>query len=140
MREHSLSELKAKRDALAQQIANHQPLAHSVALAKLSTYATENGMTELDLFPIDPYDDPDYDPYSGPQDDPSADYDYTPFPEFVYPDTFDYTFIEDLEQQRDKLDGELRAIQREAVARARAFIREYNLKKEDIFSIPRKVK
>jgi len=140
MREDSISKLKAKRDALAQRIANHQPLANSVALTKVCTYATEHGMTELDLFPIDPYDEPAYDPYSGPKDDPGPDYDYTPFPEFLYPDTFGYIFIEDLKQQRNELDNELRAIQRETVARARAFIREYNLKKEDIFSILRKEK
>lgn len=54
--------------------------------------------------------------------------------------TFGYTFIEDLKQRRDKLDVELRAIQCEDIERARAFIREYNLTKEDIFTIPRKEK
>lgn len=138
MREYTLTELKAKRDAIDKRIANHEPLAHSAAINKVRAYSTERGMTEDDLFPapIDPY----ADPYAATVYDMEPDFEYTPFPEFSYKDTFGYTFIADLKQQRDVLDAEissvLRTIQLEAIERARAFIREYNLTKEDIYPTP----
>ena len=128
MNTHTITELKAKRDALGKRIANHQPLAHSAAVNKVRAFATERSMTEDDLFPalIDP--DADIPP------DPMPNFEHTPFSDFRYEDTFGYTFMVDLKEQRDKLDAELHAIQCEAIERARAFIREYNLTKEDIYS------
>src|SRR5471030_882216 len=134
MSTHTITELKAKRDALDKRIANHQPLRHSAAVNKVRAFATERGMTEGDLFPA-PI-DPDADPYAFTDDEPWPDPDHAPFPEFFYEDTFGYTFIGDLKEQRDKLDAELYAIQREAIERVRAFIREYKLTKEDIFPMP----
>jgi hypothetical protein len=134
MSTHTITELKAKRDAIDQRIANHQPLTHSAAVNKLRAYATERGMTEDDLFaaPIDP----DIGPHAFAEDGEWPDPEYVPFPDFIYPDTFGYTFIEDLKEQRDVLDAEIYAIQREAVQRARTFIREYSLTKEDIYPTP----
>jgi len=127
MREDTLTKLKAKRDALDQRIANHKPLSHSAAVNKVRFYATERGMTRDDLFPvpIDPYADPGY--------EPTPEFEETPFRDFRYEDTFGYTFIGDLKEQRDEIDGEIYAIQREAIQRARAFIQEYDLTEEDIF-------
>lgn len=131
---HTITELKAKRDALDKRIANHLPLTHSAAVNKVRAFATERGMTEADLFPA-PI-DPDADPHAFAEDGEWPDPEYVPFPEFLYPDTFSYTFIEDLKEQRDELDAEIYAIQREAIERARAFIREYSLTKEDIYPTP----
>src|SRR5471032_1314223 len=138
MSTHTITELKAKRDALDQRIANHQPLAHSAAVDKVRAYAADCGMTEDDLFPA-PI-DPDTDPHAFAEDSEWPDPEYVPFPEFVYPDTFGYTFIEDLKEQRGVLDAEIYAIQREAVERARAFIREYRLTKADIYPTSSKAK
>jgi hypothetical protein len=138
MCKYTITELKAQLDAINKRIANHEPLAHSAAINKVRAYATEHGMTEDDLFPvqIDPY----ADQYSDLGCDPGPDPDYTDFSEFIYDDTFGYTFIKDLKQQRDEIDAEisclLRAIRCEAIERARAFIREYNLTKKDIYPTP----
>lgn len=136
MREYSLSELKAQRDAIDKRIAGHKPLLLPVAIKKVRTYATEHGMTEDDLFP--PREDPNADPYASDIDmnDPRDDPDYFPFPKFHYEDTFGYTFIEDLKIQRAKVLSEIRSIRREAIGRARAFIHEYKLTKEDICPNP----
>ncbi|WP_296000056.1 hypothetical protein [Rugamonas sp.] len=127
----TITELKAKRDALDKRIANHQPLAHSAAVNKVCAFATERGMTEDDLFPA-PI-DPDADPYAFIEDESGRDPEYEPFPEFIYQDTFGYTFMADLKEQHDKLDAELQAIQHEAIERVRTFISEYKLTKEDIY-------
>ena len=128
MNTHTITELKAKRDALGKRIANHQPLAHSAAVNKVRAFATERSITEDDLFPALIDQDTDIPP------GPMPDFEYMPLPDFRYEDTFGYTFIADLKDQRAKLDAELYAIQREAIERVRAFIREYNLTKEDIYS------
>lgn len=130
MREDTLTKLKAKRDALDQRIANHKPLSHSAAVNKVRSYATERGMTRADLFPVpvDPYFDPGY--------EPTPEFEDTPFRDFRYEDTFGYTFIGDLKEQRDEIDAEICAMQREAIQRARAFIQEYDLTEEDIFPEP----
>ena len=136
MRDRPLSELKAKRDAIDQRIADHEPLSLPVALAKVRAYATEHGMTEKELFP--PPKDPNADPYAiDIRPDESYDApDYVPFPEFRHPDTFGYIFIEDLRIQREELHSVIRSIRWEAIERARAFIREYDLTKKDICPTP----
>jgi hypothetical protein len=136
MRDYPLSELKAKRDAIDKQIADHEPLSLPVAIKKVCAYATEHSMTEDDLFP--PPKDPNADPYAVDirPDDSWEDPDYVPFPEFRHPDTFGYIFIEDLRIQREKLHRVIRSIRWEAIGRARAFIREYNLTKKDICPTP----
>lgn len=130
MHADAITKLKAKRKALDHQIASHKPLAHSVAINKVRAYATEHGMTEDDLFPGR------YDPNADPVREPIRNFRRTPFSDFHYEDTFGYTFIADLKEQRFELDGELRAIQQEAVKRACNFIAEYKLTKEDIFANP----
>jgi len=131
MSTRTITELEAKRDALDKRIANHQPLAHSAAVNKVRTFATGRGMTEDDLFPV-PI-DPDADPYAFIEDESGRDPECEPLPEFIYQDTFGYTFMADLKEQRDKLDAELQAIQHEAIERVRAFIKEYKLTKKDIY-------
>lgn len=132
MHEDILTKLKAERDALDRRIADHKPLAYSVAVDKIRAYVTEHGMTEADLFPA-PF-DATADPV--PDAQPIRDFSRTPFSDFRYEDTLGYTFIGDLKEQRYELDRRLRAIQREAVKRARNFIHEYDLAKEDIFHAP----
>lgn len=127
MRDNLLTKLKEKRDALDQRIANHKPLAHSAAINKARAYATENGMTEHDLFPTPSDPDAEF------GHEPTPDFQQTPFADFHYEDTFGYTFIDHLKEQRDELDGEIYAIQREAIERVRAFIREYKLTKDDLY-------
>jgi len=131
------TKLKARREAINQQIKDHRPLPRSFAIKKLRAYAIEYGMTEEDLFPTpveveDPY------LYSG--DGLEPDFDYIDFSEFEYEDTFDYTFIEDLKQQRATIDSKLRAIRDEAITRAHAFIEEYALAKDEIYPAPRHAK
>jgi hypothetical protein len=130
MREDTLTKLKAKRDALDQRIANHKPLSHSAAVNKVRSYAIERGMTQDDLFPAP------IDPYANPGHEPTPEFEETPFQYFRFEDTFGYTFIGDLKEQRDEIHAEICAIQREAIQRARAFIHEYDLTKEDIFPKP----
>lgn len=134
MSKSTLSELKEKRNALNEKITNHKPFERSAAISKVRTYATEQDMTEDDLFPAptDPYADFVHAPESEP------DFDKILFSEFRYTDTFSYTFIADLEEQRDKLDEEIRAIHREAIQRVRAFISEYKLTKRDIYPTPQR--
>jgi hypothetical protein len=133
----TITELKAKRDALDKRIANHQPLSHIAAVNKVVAFATGRGMTQEDLFPT-PI-DPDVGPYAI-KHEPEPYFEDTPFADFRYHDTFGYTFIADLKEQRDDIDGEifcvLRAVHREAIERVRAFIREYKLSKEDIYPAP----
>lgn len=130
MREDILTKLKAKRDAVDQRIANHKPLSRSAAVNKVRSYATERGMTQDDLFPVP------FDPYADFDHKPVPEFEETPFRDFRYEDTFGYTFIDDLKEQRDEIDAEIYAIQREAIQRVRAFIHEYDLTKEDIFPKP----
>lgn len=130
MREDTLTKLKAKRDALEQRIANHKPLSHSAAVNKVRSYAIERGMSQDDLFPVP------IDPYADPGHERTPEFEETPFRDFRYEDTFGYTFIGDLKEQRDEIDAEIYAIQREAIQRARAFIQEYDLTEEDIFPEP----
>jgi hypothetical protein len=133
----TFTKLKARREAINRQIEDHKPLPRSFAIKKLRAYAIEYGMTEEDLFPTpveveDPY------LYSG--DSSWPDFDYIDFSEFEYEDTLDYTFIEDLKQQRASIDAKLRAIRAEATTRAHAFIEEYDLAKDDIYPVPRHAK
>lgn len=130
-----LTKLKAKRDALEQRITNHKPLARSVAVNKVRAFATERGLTEDDLFPapIDPDADFEDEPTPDFEHDSQPDFDERYFPEFSYGDGFGYTFLEELKQWRDELDAEISEIEREAIERARAFIDEYKLTKEDVF-------
>lgn len=134
----TITELKAKRDALDKRISNYPSLKRSAAVDKLCTYATAHDMTEDDLFPV--LIDLDMHPHAFDDDREWRDPEYVPFPEFSYPDTFGYTFIEDLKEQRDELDAQIYAIRREAVQRARAFIREYRLTPKDIYPMPRPAK
>lgn len=130
-----LTKLKAKRDALDQRIANHQPLARSVAVDKVLAFVAEHGLTEADLFPapIDP--DGDFQDKLTPTFgyDSPPDFDERYFPEFSYEDAFGYTFLEELKKWRDELDAEIFEIERETIERARAFIDEYKLTKEEVF-------
>lgn len=107
MSEYTLIELKAQRDAIDKRIANHEPLALSAAINKVLAYATERGMTEDDLFPapIDPDADPGCDPW--------PDFECPPFPTFCFNDTFGYTFIADLKEQRDQLEAKISGALRE---------------------------
>lgn len=130
MREYSLSELKAKRDAIDKRIADHEPLSLPVALAKVCAYATEHGITENDLFP--PRNDLNANSYAVTMNNSCYDPDSDLFPEFHYQDTFGYTFIVDLKIQRAELNRKIQDIRCEAIGRARAFIHEYNLTKKDI--------
>ena len=130
MRADVITKLKAKREALDHQIASHKPLAYSVVINKIRAYAAEHDMTEDDLFPGP------YDPTEDPVPEPMRNF-RLPHSDFHYEDTFGYTFIADLKEQRFQLDEELRAIRREAIERAWNFIAEYRLTKEHIFSNPR---
>lgn len=107
MRADVITKLKAKREALDHQIASHKPLAHSVVINKIRAYAAEHNMTEDDLFPGP------YDPTEDPVPEPMRNF-RRPHSNFHYEDTFGYTFIADLKEQRFQLDEELRAIRREA--------------------------
>ena len=129
MRADVITKLKAKREALDHQIASHKPLAYSVAINKIRAYATEHDMTEDDLFPGR------YDPTADPVPEPMRNF-RRPHSDFHYEDTFGYTFIADLKEQRFQIDEELRTIRREAIERAWNFIAEYRLTKEDIFPNP----
>lgn len=132
----TITELKAKRDALDKRIANHQPLTHSAAVKKVRIYANEHDMAEDDLFPTP------FDMTASPMPDrePMRNFRRPAFSNFCYEDTFGYIFIADLKEQRYELDKELRSIRREAVERARNFIGEYDLSKEDIFPAPYQAK
>jgi len=126
----AITKLTAKREALDHQIASHKPLARIAAVNKVRAFVTKLGMTEDDLFPLR------YDLTAAPVPEPIRDFPQTPFSNFHYEDTFGYTPIADLKEKRFQLDEELRAIQREAIERARNFIFEYKLTKEDIFANP----
>lgn len=134
----TLIKLKARRDALNQRIEEYTPLPRTAAIKKLRAYIVEYTMTEDDLFPV-LMDTDDFSVPCGP-DGWEPDANYTDFSELVYEDTFGYTFLEDLKQQRDELDSTLRAIRREAITRALAFIYEYNLEKDDVYPLPRRKK
>lgn len=111
-------ELKARLEAITRQIEDHKPLPRSFAIKKLRAYATEYSMTEEDLFPT-PVEVEDHYLYS---EDGVRPNNYINFSEFEYEDTLDYTFIEDLKQQRGRIDTKLRAIRAESITRAYAFI------------------
>lgn len=137
--ENTLAKLQVMRDALEERIANHEPLSYDAAVEKVRAFATEREMTEDDLFPVP------IDRNAAPVDVMPSWHDEieeTPFSDFCYKDTFGYTFIADLKEQQEAVDSairiRLRAIQYEAIERVRAFIKEYNLTKEDIYP-PRKV-
>lgn len=134
----TIKELKAQREAIEKRIASHVPLAHGAAVEKVRAFAAKHQMTEDDLFP-GPV-DPDADPYAASDHDMEPDFEKTLFPDFRFKDTFGYTFIADLKQQRDQLDVaisyEIAKIQREAIERVRAFIDEYHLTKADIYRPP----
>lgn len=135
MSSFTITELKAKRNAIEKRIASHAPLPHGAAVEKVRAFAAKREMTEDDLFPAPV--DPDADPYTAPDDDMEHYFEKTPFSDFRFKDTFGYTFIADLKQQRDQLDNaisrETAEIQREAIERVRAFIAEYHLTKADIY-------
>jgi len=124
-----LTKLKAERDALNERIANFEPLVYSVAVKKLRTYIAEHGMAEEELFPTYYETNSDYEtvPESPPE------FWEERFRGFKHEDTFGYTFIRDLMDQRDGLDWEIEVLRREAVERAREFIREYKLTEKDVF-------
>jgi len=123
------TKLKAERDDLDQRIADHKPLAHSVAVKKVRAYAAEYDMTEDDLFP------PPFDLTSDPVPDrePRRNFRRTPYSNFRYEDTLGYAFIGDLKERRYEIDIKLYEVQREAVERPINFIAEYSIAKEEIF-------
>ena len=127
-----LAKLKAERDALNERIANFTPLARDVALKKLHVYVAEHSMTEEELFPeyYEAENEEETCCETGPE--PSEDWDELS-KEFEYGDTFEYTFLEHLVGQRDELNCKIQMIRREAVQRARLFIREYKFGKKDVF-------
>lgn len=125
-----LAKLKAERDALNERIANFKPLARDIALKKLQDYIAEHSMTEEELFPE--YCDSETCYEIAPESSPDPDWDELSL-EFEYGDTFDYTFLEHLVGQRDECNWKINAIRREAVQRARLFIREYGFIKKDVF-------
>jgi hypothetical protein len=134
----TFTKLKALRDALNQRIEDHTPLTRKSAIKKLRAYIVEYAMTEDDLFPV-PIDlDDSNDPYGPGRWKPEPEADHTDFSELVYEDTFGYTVLEDLKQQRNEVDSELYAIRREAITRALAFIYEYDLEKDDVYPLPRR--
>jgi len=124
-----LTELMAERDALNERIANFKPLTHSLAVKKLHTYVAKYTMTAEELFPTHYQADTDYE--TAPEMPP--DFWEEGIPEFEYEDTFGYTLIAVLKAQRNELNAEIHAIRREALERARAFIREYDFYEEDVF-------
>lgn len=134
----TFTKLMARRDALDQRIEDHTPLPRKAAIKKLRAYIVEYAMTEGDLFPV-PIDPDDTTALYSP-DEWDPDHNYTDFSELVYEDTFGYTFLEDLKQQRDELDSQLREIRREAITRARAFIYEYELEKDEVYPLPHREK
>jgi hypothetical protein len=125
-----LAKLKAERDALNERIANFKPFARDVALKKLHDYVAEHSMTGEELFPEYCESESCYE--TAPEPSPDPDWDELSL-EFEYGDTFDYTFLEHLVEQRNELNWKINAIRREAVQRARLFIREYKFTKEDVF-------
>jgi hypothetical protein len=95
-------------------------------------------MTGDDLFPkVKEEDD-----YLVPNTEPS--WEETPFADFRHPDTFNYTFLADLEERRDHIEMEIvclkRERQKESIDRVRAFIKEYKLTKEEIYPSAKKVR
>lgn len=131
MNDQSMLKLTAKLDAANKRIADHTPLEHSAAIEKVRAFAAECGMTKDDLFlkedECEDYPVPETEPY----------WEQTPFADFCHPDTFNYTFVAELEEQRDAIEMKIvllkRERQKEAIERVRAFIREYKLTKEHIY-------
>jgi len=126
-----LAKLKAERDALNERIANFKPLARDIALKKLQDYVAEHNMTEEELFPECYEKENEEETCCATGPDPFEDWDDLS-EEFEYGDTFGYTFLEHLEGQRDELNWKIQSIRREAVQRARLFIREYKFTKKDV--------
>ncbi len=131
MNNQSMLKLEAKLEAANKRVADHQPLGRSAAIEKVRTFADEYGMTGDDLFPQVK----DEDEYSIPETEPF--WEETPFADFCHPDTFNYTFLADLEERRDNIEMEIvclkRERQKESIERVRAFIKEYKLTKGEIY-------
>jgi len=131
------TKLLAARDALDRKIEAHKPLPRDAAIKKLRAYAIEYEMTEDDLFPIPGEVD---DPCSAGWDGEEPDFSVPDFSEFEYPNTLGYTLLEEMQQQRNEIDSQLRAVRREAIMWAQLFISEYDLAEEDIYPPPRRAK
>jgi hypothetical protein len=136
MNDQAMLTLKAKLDAANKRITDHKPLEHSAAIEKVLAFAAKRGMTKDDLFPKVN----EWEGYNVPEVEPF--WDETPFSAFCHPDTFNYTFIADLEEQRDAIESEIFSLelerQNEAIERVRAFIKEYDLRMEDIYPLATK--
>jgi hypothetical protein len=138
MNNQAMLTLKAELAAATKRITDHKPLQKKVAIEKVRTFAAECGLTEDDLFAIRNEWEDDLPPQTEPYWEP------TPFADFCHPDTFGYTFIAELEEQRDAIRSKIASLERErrneAIERVRAFIKEYKLTKEDIYGSPTKAK
>jgi hypothetical protein len=131
MNDQSMLKLTAKLDAANKRVTEYKPLERSAAIEKVHTFAAESRMTKDDLFPTEN----ESEDYPVPETEPY--WEQTPFADFCHPDTFNYTFLAELEERRDAIEMEIvvlkRERQNEAIERVRAFIKEYCLTKEDVY-------